>query len=157
LEEKFWRIMGIDIGERRIGVAVSDPLGLTAQGIEVIDRRKVEPLGRLRELADQYGAREVVYGLPRRTDGVMGEAAGRARAFARELAGVLSIPVVPWDERLTTREAERLLVGADVRRDKRRRVVDQMAAALILQGYLDRRRRGATAGPAFLDSDFPLV
>jgi len=141
VEEKIARIMGIDIGERRIGVAVSDPLGLTAQGIEVIDRRKVEPLGRLRELAGQYGAREVVYGLPRRTDGVLGEAAGRAQAFARELAGVLAVPVVPWDERLTTREAERLLVGADVRRNKRRQVIDKMAAALILQGYLDGRQR----------------
>ena len=131
------RIMGIDIGERRIGVAVSDPLGITAQGVEVIDRGIVEPLSRLKELAGQYRTEKVVFGLPRRTDGSLGVEAEKAAAFAREVAAVLSCPVVPWDERLTTREADRVLIGADVRRAKRRQVVDKLAAVLILQGYLD--------------------
>lgn len=134
------RIMGIDIGERRIGVAVSDPLGLTAQAVEVIDRLAVEPLGRLKELAGRYQAEQVVFGLPRRTDGTLGGAAEKAAAFAREVGAILALPVVPWDERFTTREAERVLISADVRRAKRRQVVDKLAAVLILQGYLDCRR-----------------
>ncbi|HUW65780.1 MAG TPA: Holliday junction resolvase RuvX [Spirochaetia bacterium] len=134
------RIIGIDIGERRIGVAVSDPLGITAQGLEVIDRLTVEPLGRLKELAGQYQPEQVVFGLPRRTDGSLGVSAEKAIAFAREVGESLALPVVPWDERLTTREAERLLIGADVRRAKRRKVIDKVAAVLILQGYLDCRK-----------------
>ena len=131
------RIMGIDIGERRIGVALSDPLGVTAQPVEVIDRRTVEPLSRLKELAAQYRPEKVVFGLPRRTDGSLGTEAEKAAAFAREVATALSVPAVPWDERLTTRQAERVLISADVRRAKRRKVVDKVAAVLILQGYLD--------------------
>jgi len=131
------RVLGIDIGERRIGVAVSDPLGMTAQGVEVIDRRAVEPLPRLRELAGRYGAGKVVFGLPKRTDGSLGPEAAKAAAFAREVGAALALPVVPWDERLTTREAERVLIAGGVRRAGRRRMVDKLAAVLILQGYLD--------------------
>lgn len=134
------RIMGLDIGERRIGVAVSDLLGITAQGVEVIDRLEVEPLNRLKELADLYQVDRVVFGLPRRTDGTLGVSAEKATAFAQEVTESLELPVVPWDERLTTREAERLLVGADVRRAKRRKVIDKLAAVLILQGYMDCHR-----------------
>jgi putative Holliday junction resolvase len=121
-------------------VAVSDPLGITAQGVEVIDRSAVDPLDRLKELAGRYRPEKVVFGLPRRTDGSLGGEAEKATAFAGEVAGALSVPVVPWDERLTTREAERVLIGADVRRAKRRLVIDKLAAVLILQGYLDRGR-----------------
>ncbi len=134
------RIMGLDLGDKTIGVAVSDLLGLTAQGVETIRRSKRE-IDRLRELVKLYEVEEIVVGLPRNMDGSIGPRAEKTLEFAHYLSETLNLPVSSWDERLTTREAERLLVGADVRRHKRRQVIDKMAAALILQGYLDHRRR----------------
>ncbi len=136
------RILALDVGEKRIGVAVSDPLGLTAQGLEVLTRRTAEDdLRRLAALAQKYGVQEIVVGYPRHLDGRPGEMAEAILALARSLAQALGgIPVIPWDERLTTREAERVLLEADLSRRRRRQVVDQVAAVLILQAYLDQRR-----------------
>jgi putative Holliday junction resolvase len=137
------RILGLDVGDKRIGVAVSDPLGMTAQGVTVIRREDPErDLERLGRLARELGVGQVVVGLPRRTDGTLGAEARVVGDFAARLERVLGIPVVLWDERFTSAAAEKLLVSADVRRARRRRVIDKVAAALILQNYLEARRSG---------------
>ncbi|MBC7104825.1 MAG: Holliday junction resolvase RuvX [Firmicutes bacterium] len=137
------RILGLDVGDKRIGVAVSDPLGVTARGVAVIRREDEErDLERLGRLARELGVGRVVVGLPRRTDGTLGSAARAVGEFAARLERALGIPVVLWDERFTSAAAERLLVSADVRRARRRRVIDKVAAALILQNYLEARRSG---------------
>jgi len=129
--------MGIDLGDKTIGVAVSDPLGWTAQPVEVIRRVQWEDdLKCLRRLAADYEVQEVVVGYPRNMDGSLGPRARSAAAFAQCLASELNLPVSLWDERLTTVAAERTLLEADMSRAKRRRVIDKMAAALMLQNYL---------------------
>jgi putative Holliday junction resolvase len=139
------RILALDVGEKRIGLAVSDPLGITAQGLGVVTRRSREAdLAHLLTVARQYQVQEIVVGLPRHLDGRPGRLAPEILDLARALGEALGVPVTPWDERLTTAEAERLLIAADLSRRRRRRVVDQLAAVLILQSYLDRRR-GAPA------------
>jgi putative Holliday junction resolvase len=137
------RILALDVGTRRIGLAVSDPLGLTAQGLGVLERRGWErDLAKLTELGRTYQVQEVLVGLPRHMDGRPGEQAEEILALARALGEALGARVATWDERLTTVEAERLLIQADLSRKRRRRVVDQVAASLILQAYLDGRLRG---------------
>ncbi len=134
------RILGLDVGEKRIGVAVSDPLGITAQGLEVLIRKDWESdLARLLEVGRKYEVRQIVVGLPRHMDGRPGKMAEDILELARTLGEALAATVIPWDERLTSAEAERVLIQADVSRRRRRQVVDQMAAVLILQGFLDRR------------------
>lgn len=138
------RIMGLDLGDKKIGVALSDPLGLTAQGLEVVANKgsNAAVIGRIKEIAGRYQVEKVVVGLPKNMDGSSGPRAEKARAFARQLARELELPVEMWDERLTTAAAERLLIGADVSRSRRKQVIDKMAASLILQGYLDSRGSG---------------
>jgi putative Holliday junction resolvase len=138
-------VLGLDLGERRIGVALSDPLGITAQGRETIPRRG----GRkdheaIAALARTEGVRRVVVGLPLRLDGTAGAAAEEARRFAAELERVSDLPVELWDERLTTVEVERAMTAAGVRRRKRRGEVDRLSAVLILQSWLDAHAAGST-------------
>jgi putative Holliday junction resolvase len=134
--------LGIDFGTRRIGVAVSDELGLTAQPLSSLEpASEQEALSILQGLIDQYGVREVVVGLPKNMNGSLGPAAEAALAFARRLEESVPVKVTMWDERLTSRAAERVLIEADLSRAKRKGRVDQMAAALILQGFLDRCHR----------------
>lgn len=133
--------MGLDVGDKTIGVAMSDETGLIARGVEVIRRAGWErDLARLRALCDEYRVGEVVVGLPRRLNGSLGERAGRAMDFARKLHEALGLPVHTWDERLSTVAAERTLLEADMSRARRRKIIDRMAAAIILQGFLDSRR-----------------
>jgi len=137
------RILGVDYGEKRVGLALSDPLGITAQNLEVIENRGDDAL--VRDLADRvkrHDARRVVLGLPRNMDGSAGPKARYVEALAQKLEAALGIPIIRIDERLTTRQAERVLIDADVSRAKRKKVVDKMAAALILQSYLDRGSMG---------------
>lgn len=135
------RYLGLDLGTRRIGVAVSDELGFTAQPLQTLEpKTEDEALAAVRSLVDRYGVREVVVGLPKNMNGTLGPAAEQALAFAKRLEEGGLAKVTMWDERLTSRAAERLLIEADVRRSKRKRAVDQMAAVLILQGFLDRSR-----------------
>ena len=135
----FMRIMGLDFGDKRIGVAVSDPTGLIAQGLAVLERGKSlkADLLRVRDLAEKNEVETIVIGLPRNMDGSLGPQAEKVRMFGQKLAGLLDLPVKYWDERLTTMAAEKLLIQADVSRARRRKVIDKMAASLILQGYLD--------------------
>lgn len=136
------RYLGIDFGTKRIGVAVSDELGLTAQPLPTLEPSTDEAAVRaIRELMNEYDVIEVVMGLPKNMNGTLGPAAERVLAFARQLEESVPVKVTMWDERLTSLAAERLLIEADLSRAKRKRRVDQMAAALILQGFLDRCHR----------------
>jgi putative pre-16S rRNA nuclease len=135
------RILALDVGTKRIGLAISDPLGFTAQGLGVLERKGWDrDLARLQEIARPYQVQEILVGLPRHMDGRPGELVEAILTLAQALAEALGARVVTWDERLSTVEAERLLIQADLSRQRRRRVVDQVAASLILQGYLDSRR-----------------
>lgn len=131
------RVLALDVGEKRIGVAVSDPLGLTAQGVETIFTKGPErDRARIMELAEQYDTDRVVVGLPRSMDGSCGFQAERVRAFATELErqGL----TLKWqDERLTSASATRTLIEGNVRREKRKQVIDKLAATYILQAFLD--------------------
>lgn len=134
------RVLALDVGTKRVGVAVSDALGWTAQGIGVLEREPASRLWeRLAALLEQYEVTEVVVGHPKNMDGTIGPRAREAEAFAAEVRRRFRLPVRLWDERLSTVAAERSLLEADLSRRKRRRKVDQLAAALILQGYLDAR------------------
>ena len=136
------RIMALDYGEKRIGVALSDPLGLTAGGLVTLKRENIKKdLLAIFQLVETHQVEQVVLGLPRNMDGSLGPSAGQVKEFARRLKGRLQVPVVFWDERLSTRAAQRTLLEGDVSRRKRRDVLDKMAAAVILQGYLDAGKR----------------
>jgi putative Holliday junction resolvase len=135
------RILGIDFGEKNIGVAVSDELGLTAQALKTIRRRGIrKDLEALGAVIEEYSVEQMVIGLPRNMDGSLGPSAEKALAFVDRLK-VFNLPVATEDERLTTVIAEKALIEGDVRRARRRQVINQMAAALILQGHLDRLSR----------------
>jgi putative Holliday junction resolvase len=137
------RIMGLDYGDKTIGVAVSDELGWTAQGLEVIRRKKpIDDLNRLQEIIRQYDVIEVVVGLPKNMNATIGSRGEICIAFAQALRDELKLPVHLWDERLTTVSANRTLLEADVSRKKRKLVIDKMAAGLILQNYMDANKKG---------------
>jgi len=136
------KVLGIDFGDRRIGVAASDALGLTAQPVTVLQRQSLaEDIARIAELANRRRAQTIVVGLPLNMDGSAGPAARRARRFAAALRRELGLAVELWDERLTTVEAERVLIASGERRARRRQLRDSVAAAIILQAYLDAQRR----------------
>ena len=136
------RIMGLDFGSKTVGVAISDPLGLTAQGVEIIRREQENKLrrtlARIEALAAEYQVTEIVLGYPKNMNNTVGERAVKSLEFKEKLEKRTGLPVVMWDERLTTAEAERTLMETGVRRENRKQFLDQMAAVLILQGYLDR-------------------
>jgi putative holliday junction resolvase len=135
------RVLAVDLGDKRIGLAVSDALGLTAQGLETLERHGGKAdLEALRAACAEREVASVVVGLPRNMDGSEGPRAQKSRAFARQLHEALGLPVFLWDERLSTAEAERVLIAADVSRQKRRLAIDRMAAQVILQGYLEAGR-----------------
>ena len=137
------RIMGLDFGSKTVGVAVSDPLLITAQGIEII-RRKGEnklrqTLARIEELIVEYEVSEIVLGLPKNMNDTMGDRAKLSLDFQEKLERRTGLPVTMWDERLTTVAADKAMMEAGVRRENRKEYVDKIAAVLILQGYLDYR------------------
>jgi putative Holliday junction resolvase len=130
--------MALDVGERRIGIALSDPFGHFAQPYATLERRSAAAdIEQLSAIAREHGVAALVVGLPLHMSGEESEMAGKIRGFADRLGTALALPVQYWDERLTSQEAERTLIAGGVRRNKRKRVVDQVAAVLILQGYLD--------------------
>lgn len=132
-------MLALDLGEVRVGVALSDPLGMTAQPLEVVERHRL--LKRLPELIAEYEVQRIVVGLPLRLDGSKGQAAQAVKAAAKDIEAAVKLPVELWDERLTTAQAQRMLIGADVSRKGRKSAVDKIAAALILQSYLDAKSR----------------
>ena len=135
------RILGLDVGDKTIGIAVSDELGWTAQGIKTLQRQgKKHDLTAIAELAESYAVTEVIVGLPKHLNNTLGEQAEAVLKFARSLEGRLHpIPISLWDERLSTSTAERILVDADMSRKKRKRVINTLAAVVILQNYLDTK------------------
>lgn len=134
------RVLALDFGQRRIGLAVSDPLGLTAQGLPTLERKnKRSDFGALRKLADEYEAAVLLVGHPLNMSGAAGPQAQNAQEFARELERQTGRNVVLWDERLTTREAQRVLVESGVSQKKRSAAIDRLSAVLLLQSYLDQK------------------
>jgi putative holliday junction resolvase len=135
------RILGLDIGSKRIGVALSDELGFTAQGMESLNcKNPEEDVNRIANLAKEYGVTEIVVGIPYNMDGTEGPQAQKVRAIMEAIGRKVEVPVTDWDERLSTVAAERALLEADMSRAKRRKVIDKLSAVIILQGYLDRQR-----------------
>lgn len=133
--------MGLDYGSKTVGVAISDPLGFTAQGIETIQRKEEnklrQTLARIETLVKEYEVNEIVLGFPKNMNNTIGDRAEKTLEFKEMLERRTKIPVVMWDERLTTVEAERTLIESKVRREDRKKYVDKIAAVFILQGYLD--------------------
>jgi putative Holliday junction resolvase len=137
------RVMGLDVGARRIGIAVSDPLGITAQGLETLQRRnKRTDLAALERVIREYAVREIVVGLPLRMSGAEGTQSDKMQLFAEDLRKRFRLPVHLWDERLTSAEANRLLRETEISIEKRAKAVDRMAAILILQGWMEGRKIG---------------
>ena len=135
------RVMGLDYGSKTVGVALSDPLGITAQGIETIERKEEnklrKTLARIEALVKEYEVEKIVLGFPKNMNNTIGEHAEKSLELKAMLERRIGIPVIMWDERLTTVEAERTLIESNVRRENRKKYVDKIAAVFILQGYLD--------------------
>ena len=135
------RILGLDYGTKTVGVALSDPLGITAQAVETITRKEENKLrrtcARIEELIREYGVEKIVLGFPKHMNNDIGERAEKSLEFRDMLARRTGLDIVMWDERLTTVEAERTLIESGVRRENRKQHIDQIAAVFILQGYLD--------------------
>ena len=142
------RVMGLDYGSKTIGVAISDPLGLTAQGIEIIRREEEnklrKSLRRIEELIKEYQVEEIVLGFPKNMNNTIGERAEKSLQLKETLERRCKLPVIMWDERLTTDEANRTLMESKVRRENRSKYVDMIAAVFILQGYLDSKANPGT-------------
>ena len=135
------RVMGLDYGSKTVGVAISDPLGITAQGIETIVRKEEnklrQTLARIEELVQEYGVEKIVLGFPKNMNNTVGERGEKTLELKEKLERRIGISVILWDERLTTVEAERTLIESKVRREDRKKYVDKIAAVFILQGYLN--------------------
>ncbi|MBQ5917311.1 MAG: Holliday junction resolvase RuvX [Lachnospiraceae bacterium] len=148
------RIMGLDFGSKTVGVAVSDALLITAQGIEIVRREQENKLrrtlARIEELVKEYEVEKIVLGLPKNMDGSCGERVEKTMEFKAMLERRTELEVIMWDERLTTVAADRLMMEANVRREDRKKYVDSIAATFILQGYLDKlsieKRNGESHG-----------
>ena len=135
------RVMGLDYGSKTVGVAVSDPFGWTAQGVETSVRKEEtklrQTLARIEALVQEYEVEKIVLGFPKNMNSTLGERAQKTLEFKEKLEKRIGVPVIMWDERLTTVEAERTLIESNVRREDRKKYVDKIAAVFILQGYLD--------------------
>lgn len=135
------RIIGLDYGTKTVGVAISDALGITAQAVETIIRKEENKLrktyARIEELIKENDVEEIVVGLPKNMNNTLGERAEACKEFAENLERRTGLPVVMWDERLSTVSADKVLMETGVRRENRKAVIDQIAAVFILQGYLD--------------------
>lgn len=141
------RILGLDYGSKTVGVAVSDPLGITAQGVEIVRRESENKLrrtmARIEELIAGYGVDRIVVGLPKNMNNTSGDRVEKTLAFKEMLERRTGLEVLTWDERLTTVAADRAMEEAGIRRERRKEYVDMIAAELILQGYLDNIRVGS--------------
>jgi putative pre-16S rRNA nuclease len=135
------RIMGLDFGSHTIGIAISDELGLTAQGLKTLRRKSMEDdLQEIATIIGQFEINRIVVGLPKNMNGTLGKQAEIVLKWMEVLKDRIHIPMVTWDERLSTVGASKVLLEADVSRRKRKKVIDKLAAVLILQGYLDQAR-----------------
>jgi putative Holliday junction resolvase len=140
--KKLMRTMGLDIGSHTIGIAVSDELGITAQGLKTLKRKSMrEDFKEIATIIRQFEVEKIVVGLPKKMDGTLGTQAEIVLKWIKALKDEIPVPVVSWDERLSTVGASKVLLEADLSRRKRKKVIDKLAAVLILQGYLDQNRR----------------
>ena len=136
------RTMGLDVGTHTIGIAISDELGLTAQGLKTLKRKSTQDdLREIVTIIDQFEINKIVVGLPKNMNGTLGKQAESVLRWTEVLKDKAQLPVVTWDERLSTVGASKVLLEADLSRRKRKKVIDKLAAVLILQGYLDQSRR----------------
>lgn len=138
------RVLGIDYGDKRIGIAISDPLGLTAQGVTVMEKRKSfnEDIEELNNIIEKYGGvDEIVVGLPKTLMGKIGKQAEKVLEFVEALKKNMECEITTWDERFTSIEAEKAMISAGLSREKRKKVIDKSAATYILQSYLDSKRK----------------
>lgn len=137
------RVMGLDVGSKTVGVALSDELGWTAQGLETIrinEENNVFGFEQIGKIIKEYDVDKIVVGMPKNMNGTIGPRGEASQFFGKELEKLYGLPIIYWDERLTTMAAERVLLEADVSRKKRKKVIDKMAAVMILQGYLDSQK-----------------
>lgn len=135
--------MGLDVGSKTVGIALSDELGWTAQGLKTLainEEREEYGFEELGQIIHEHQVGKIVVGFPKNMNGTVGPRGEASKFYASELERLYNLPVVLWDERLTTMAAERILLEADVSRKKRKKVIDKMAASLILQGYLDSQK-----------------
>jgi len=140
--KKLMRTMGLDVGTHTIGIAISDELGLTAQGLKTLKRKSTQDdLREIVTIIDQFEINKIVVGLPKNMNGTLGKQAESVLRWTEVLKDKAQLPVVTWDERLSTVGASKVLLEADLSRRKRKKVIDKLAAVLILQGYLDQSRR----------------
>ena len=136
------RILGLDIGTKTIGIAISDELSLTAQGLFTLKRKGLQiDIKELEKLIEEQSVERIVIGLPKNMNNTLGPSAKMVLSFVEELTKCVGLPVITWDERLSTVAAEKALLEADMSRKKRKQVIDKVAAQLILQGYLDSHQR----------------
>lgn len=138
------RMMGLDVGSKTVGVAVSDEMGWTAQGIETVsinEEKNMFGFDRIGEIIKEYGIEQIIVGLPKNMNNTIGPRGEASMAYAENLRRRFQLPVQLWDERLSTMAAERVLLAADVSRKKRKKVIDKMAAAMILQSFLDSQQK----------------
>lgn len=141
------KILGLDVGSKTIGVAISDGLGWTAQGLTTIqwdENHLTSADEELKEIIEKHGVQKVVIGIPKHMNGTIGERGEHSISFAKHIEKVFQLETVLWDERLSTVAAERTLLEADLSRKKRRKLIDKMAAVMILQGFLDQQNKGVT-------------
>lgn len=134
------RLMGIDYGTKRIGVAVSDPLGWTAQPVDVL-KNAAGVFNKIKTITDKYSVTEIIIGFPKTMENEVSFAAKAVESFSKKIGQALKLPVILYDERLTTKSVEKELISHGVRREKRKEVIDKLAAAYMLQGYLDKKHR----------------
>ena len=139
------RILGLDVGSKTVGVAVSDELSLTAQGVTTLKRKGLhQDIKQLLRLIEEHRVEKIIVGLPKNMDGSLGPSAKMVLSLIEELRKSIDLPIVTWDERLSSVAAQRALLEADMSRKKRKRVIDKVAALIILQGYLDSQARMKT-------------
>lgn len=142
------RVMGLDIGSRTIGVAVSDELGMTAQPVKTIRRKSMEEdIQEIKRMIKEYEIGKIVVGLPKNMDGTMGKQAEIVFKWIKTVQDRIHLQMITWDERLSTVGASKILLEADISREKRKQVIDTLAAVLILEGYLDRTRKRNNDSP----------
>ena len=136
------RIIALDVGDRRIGVAICDELEISANSLLTIDRQSKNFMGQIKDILDEYNVEEIVVGMPVMMNGTMGIQGEKVSKFIEELKNEINIPIKLFDERLSTKLVEKALIDADMRRDKRKKIIDQLSAVIILQDYMRSRSRG---------------
>ena len=135
------RILALDVGDRRIGVAICDELEISANSLITIDRQSKNFLGQIKDIIVEYNVEEIVVGMPVMMNGTMGIQGEKVSKFVEELKNETNIPIKLFDERLSTKFVEKTLIDADMRRDKRKKIIDKLAAVIILQDYMSSRGR----------------